>query len=524
MGDEEVQLTQLTKDGNLFFKLPGKVLQAELDRGDFGSLAGLTAGTVKYRLAEKSMKVKMLRRVEQLVEARSFSAEAREKAREFALLATFNNDPYGVVGLLAGVVGQVNSALPIAKPLMPFPKTFSNLVNASLNYSPVGLLRAQNWTAARAIASHSQGRVQQLAKDVDRRFEKFSAEYYSMQTRAAIGTAFMTAIAGAVWATIQAIKNAPPGEEPKDLPLDVTASGHSDFQINRQMREAGTRPLDYSIRIGGGHLPYRDWPAINLVLGAAGGAIDAFRYNGVSDKDAMDQFSLASMASVSAITSKQMLQGFSNLFTALANPDTRGANALENLAGSTIGGFTHPTALRAVETSFVQNANGKVELPDKSTFNGWLYSLTPLAALPVVGNKRKLLNGLGEPIELLPWETIANRFISWGDTVKPHPIYTPLVRAGLFLPVASKAQKIGVDIDNPKGRTMTNEQFYDYARVYGQSLKAQLDEKTVQQLVNDAQSGEDGRQAAQDALESMGRMATADAKDYIEQVLTAKPK
>lgn len=32
-GDEEVTLTNLTKDGTLFFKLPGKVLQAELDRG-----------------------------------------------------------------------------------------------------------------------------------------------------------------------------------------------------------------------------------------------------------------------------------------------------------------------------------------------------------------------------------------------------------------------------------------------------------------------------------------------------------
>jgi hypothetical protein len=32
-GDEEVTLTNLTKDGTLFFKLPGKVLEAELDRG-----------------------------------------------------------------------------------------------------------------------------------------------------------------------------------------------------------------------------------------------------------------------------------------------------------------------------------------------------------------------------------------------------------------------------------------------------------------------------------------------------------
>lgn len=33
VGDEEVVLTNLTKDGTLFFKLPGKVLEAELDRG-----------------------------------------------------------------------------------------------------------------------------------------------------------------------------------------------------------------------------------------------------------------------------------------------------------------------------------------------------------------------------------------------------------------------------------------------------------------------------------------------------------
>jgi hypothetical protein len=32
-GDEEITLTNLTKDGTLFFKLPGKVLEAELDRG-----------------------------------------------------------------------------------------------------------------------------------------------------------------------------------------------------------------------------------------------------------------------------------------------------------------------------------------------------------------------------------------------------------------------------------------------------------------------------------------------------------
>ena len=75
-------------------------------------------------------------------------AALREDARQFALRTTFNNDPYGALGFVAGLLNQAKaSADPkirvAANLITPFTNIVSNVVNESLNFTPAGLLRSE---------------------------------------------------------------------------------------------------------------------------------------------------------------------------------------------------------------------------------------------------------------------------------------------------------------------------------------------------------------------------------------------
>ena len=459
-----------------------KQAQEEFDRGDFA--VALPFGNAGSPMPPKVM---MARRVEQLMERELHEADDIKYSRAFAERATFNADNTGMIGMLADIIGQINSKIGISKVIFPFVRTLSNLTNNALDYTPYGFARAHNFSLAGVMASrfHPDSiKGKEYLRFVRTPIEQASPEYFAQTTRAAFGTAAMLALLG------MALKGLDDEKEGKESQFEITASGPADFTQRKALTSSGWKPN--SIRIGGVRLIWSDWPALNMVLAVLGAHSDALRYNKLGDKEAGEQMVVATLGITKAIMDRSMMSGAANLFRAAGGgPDA--VSASKQLIASAVGGFTNPSALRWVRASFDPQG-----LPEASTTYGWLASMTPAAII----NNRPALNVLGQPIEVYPWEATTKRFVSLTDIISPDPVLSPLMKAGLFVPVARRTKL--TDPATMQPRAMDSEEFYDYAKTYGQTVGRLVTPEMAKSLARLPQ------EAAQKYLDDVVRKAARD--------------
>jgi hypothetical protein len=91
----------------------------------------------------------------------------------------------------------------ITKPINPFPKTMSNLINAAIDYTPYGSLRAEGWNLGTAIAK-SDRYPQQFLREAP---ERGTPEYYALHARAVAGTAAMGSLYMAMMAAVKEFRH-----------------------------------------------------------------------------------------------------------------------------------------------------------------------------------------------------------------------------------------------------------------------------------------------------------------------------
>lgn len=423
----------------------------EMDRGDFE--VELPFGDRGKTMPRELM---LARRVEQLIERELHSEEDIAAARRFAETATFNSDAYGLVGMVADLMGQITNKIGVTKPLLPFPRTISNIVNQAINYTPYGFARAKNFSFAGVLASryHSKSaRGMEFLKYAHPTIDEFSPEYYAQLGRASVGTAGMMLLLAMAMKGLDDEKDK--GERAF---FEITAVGPADFAQRKQLQASGTWEPN-TIRIGSVRLRYTDWPALGVVLAAVGSYSDARRYNKIDEKSAGEQFLMATMGVTSVIFEKQMLSGLSDLFKVIGG-GPEGVSSAKRLASSYAGGFTNPQLVRWVRATFDSTP------PEQSTVQGWLLSMTPMA----LGYDKPSLNLLGDPVERMFFEPTTQRFADITEAIGGvHPVLAPLSKAGVFLPVAKRTSI--TDPSTMQDRSMTGEEFYDYAKIYGQTVK-----------------------------------------------------
>ena len=124
--------------------------------------------------------------------------------------------------------------------------------------------------------------------------------------------------------------------------------------------------------------------------------------------------------------------------------------------------------------------------------------MTPAAII----NNRPALNVLGQPIEVYPWEATTKRFVSLTDIISPDPVLSPLMKAGLFVPVARRTKL--TDPATMQPRAMDSEEFYDYAKTYGQTVGRLVTPEMAKSLARLPQ------EAAQKYLDDVVRKAARD--------------
>lgn len=413
--------------------------------------------------------IRKARRVEQLIEQMTYGNSVMEQGRDFAANATFNSEAYGLIGAtMMTVFGNMNRYAGVAaKPINPFPKTVSNLLNTSLNYTLYGYARAMGWNmGSRWINEDSK--YFRAAPD------RGSAEFYAAHAKATAGTLALGALAMML---AQALKDR---EEKKKPFFEVHGPGPKDPKLRAQWAQSGHKP--FTVRIGGLELRYTDWPGINIPLGMLGTVYDNLVYTN-KEADVLDQLFIGVASVLGTTLDRNMLGGATALFDLMSKNTYDGAKeaALGKLASSYTGGFLKPSFVRYLETV----ATGGYQ--DARSLQGWFLSQTPV--IGAIANN-PAINVLGEPIKVSAWDATAGRLVSLSDT---HPILSPLTTADLVIP-QPQAYKIYDPSKPTMVRPMSAQEEYEYAATYGKIMKERLTPELVQSLTEQAKFAPQGAQ------------------------------
>ena len=477
-------------------------------KGEFGSLAGLQPKTQSYREMNRKIEAGKRRRFNQLrdkfIEKEAgFEKGKMDSIREFAQFATFNNTPTGLIGYLGGaVIGGIAGKTKLLTPFVAFPRTIASIINSGLNYTPYGWLRANGF---------SLGNISGAIRDSEYRFKKpepGSVEYYQLQTKAFYGSLVAFTLIGLAMKDID--------KDWDEAFFAVTGRGPTDQNQKEQLMQAGWR--ENSVKIGPLKFRHTDFPGLNTIFGAMALVSDQYRYGKLSEKDFITVASTAALSVANSIFDKQLLSGMKTLFDAVSDRGDASDKA-KKIIQSYSAGFLNPGIARWMTRTFDIGADGMVGVTDykelNATSGGFLIGLTPLA---VVAGKPKL-NRLGEEIREYPWAATEKRF-GILPTMAPHPVFTPLVRGGLFVPGASINLKINArENGKPVQRKMDREEYYNYSKYNGEYLKRLLTPAKAESLARMARTNQD---AAQKQLEKMADRAKDYAKTRIEAEVRRK--
>jgi hypothetical protein len=338
--------------------------------------------------------------------------------------------------------------------------------------------------------------------------EQGSVEFHKLQAQAFWGSIVAFTLIGLALRDID--------EDWDDAFFAVTGRGPADAEQREQLRASGW--TENTVKFGSLRFKHTDFPGLNTIFGAMALVSDMYRYGNLKEEDLATIATTAAMSIGNSIFDKQLLSGAKTLFEAVSDRGNSSDKA-KRLIQSYTGGFLNPGFARWMTKTFNIGADGMVGVVDykelNSTTAGWLMGLTPMAV--VVGKPE--LNRLGEPIREYPYTATMRRF-GFVPEVKEHPVFSPLVKAGLFVPGASIGLKIK---DFEKGkvvqRKMDREEFYNYSKYNGEYLRRRLTPQKAQAL---ARLASRSPEVAQKELEKLAGDAREYGKNRIEQEIRVK--
>ena len=391
-----------------------------------------------------------------------------EYGKTHAEHATYNNDPEGFLGKMTGIISsQVNTKYKAGKFVFSFMQTLSNIVNQTLDYTPYGFVRGANKTISQSVTKPGE-------KNAPRRFVNDSPEQYAQHAKAAIGTTFMVGLA------FMAYRGYEDEQDGKVPFFTITGAGPEDRLKRQQLIDSGGWK-ENSVKIGNAWVRYMDFPIIGSTLGAIGTMLDALRYK-KDDATVAETMGRATMAAATTILDKQLLQGANNFFQIFrGGQQGQQTSALKRFVGGVVGGFTNPGMVRWIKNTVDMDQKGMVNRLDQSTTGGWLASMIPFS----IGYDTPALNALGDPIQQ-PWYSATTyRFVE--PNRAGHPIFTPIINAGLTLPNPSKSSNFhytdgeGMYVQTTFGKHP--ELFREFVKARGDIMKQLLTPETIAQIV-----------------------------------------
>lgn len=362
------------------------------------------------------------RRVNQLLESRR-PGQLSEDAHQFALLSTFNNQPYGLLGHIGEGIKLVNRKTKLTWLVVPFVDVVTNVVNDSLNYSPVGFGRAAwaDWNLRKT------GTGELFGQPVTNR-----EAIYDAYAKAAIGTMGVAAL----------LALAAGGDGDDDHWFQIFGQGPSNVDAKKGLKAKGWLP--YSLKIGNRYWNFANTP-LAVPLGILGNYLDAVRYRDLDKQDALTRVAYAFSQVPHVIAQQSFLDSVAQLFGALDHvSDTKAGDRAIEVLSRNVTTMVVPQALRQLDRLF----DPRVMEPTDATQR--LVRQIPFARRAL----SPALNALGEPVTLSP-------VTRWTSTEKGDALWNLLAEKRAWP-------------STPGQGLLTPDEHYSLVELRGALLKARL--------------------------------------------------
>jgi hypothetical protein len=357
-----------------------------------------------------------------------------EEAKEYALRVIYSNKPYGVLGIIAERVNQLNAQIPLFRVFAPFVNIVSNVTNESLNYfPPVGYARSRQ--AKRKGELYGKP----LSEDSNTRKDQMGDQF----AKSTLGMVAMTAVGGLAWSM----------KDDEDPWFMVYGTGPRDYGKNKTWRATGALP--YSIKINDTYIPYKD-TVMAIPFAVIGSFLDGHRYNGAQDDELMSRLALSLTYTAGVITENSFLKGI----------QAAAAGINQKMSGDTATKVISQQASRTI-TGAVVPFGGLLRdidrLNDPTRYDGIDIETMLYSQIPFVRRVNKpTLNVLGEPVEM----HVSDRYWS---TPRASEELRYLVERGAFPSFPNKNSTV-----NLFGRDMEPDEFYDYIKMSGEQIRARI--------------------------------------------------
>jgi hypothetical protein len=416
----------------------------------------------------------------------------RDIGKLFGDRTIYTQPPEGLLGGVARGLQTMLREVPVLRYIVPFTNIVANVLDNSINYSPVGFIRSLNEDVARSYFRD----VLNKAPDAQIGEHEVNLLRQDLLAKATMGTA---GIVG-VWALSKI-----PGPNGQPL-MSIHGNGPTDPKKLHQMMDEGWMPNSVSFNLPGMpkpyYIPFEALP-ISVGLSLIGNVEDSNRY--MQGKDALARASYIVTQTGSSMVDRSFLRGIKDVLDSFAGQadEQKGAASLMRLMANTTASQI-PYAGSAMATQLYR------ELADARVYQqgtGWPVAADVLRQVPFmnwIDGSKPRLNVLGEPVTSYPFKRMT------GQLASQDPIWRFLGDNGIFLS-DPRAPKV-------LGQKMNPEQMYLFTERHGRYLK-ELMENNLPAL----QSLEDP-DIRQKMMDQFGRMASKRAKaDVIQELPPQEP-
>jgi hypothetical protein len=395
----------------------------------------------RVALAEGLSGNDLVRRVADITE-RSRPQGIRDNARQYGLRATFNQEPYGVMGFAARAINQFSNNVPAFRFIVPFTNVVANVVNEGLSWFPPTAIGRSLW-------GHFRGELEgrPITSDED---------LYDQHARAALGLVLLSGIFAAAAAY----------KDDEDPAFAVTSLGPHDSGRRAQLRQRGWIP--HSVKLGDRYYSYANTP-IAIPMAWIGNWFDGLKYNRFSERDLVDRLAYAVSNTGQVILDQSFLDGLARFLGGLQKDDPKASGRmLEGFARSATS-IVVPNALRQIDRMFDPTVY------DSPTMEAAMINSIPFARR----TGQPALNVWGQPVQIGTSDAFAS-------AAKEDPVLAALARQKLW--ISTPSSKMLVD-----NLPLTSEEIHVYTAARGPRLHALLSMPGVLATLETVDSSSAGR-------------------------------
>jgi len=381
--------------------------------------------------------VQKRRRIYELMEE-SRPIQMTEDAYGFGAKGTFNHESEGSLGALTNGLSSFLEAVNVkgVKPLrfiIPFTRIITNVVNNTLDYTPVGLIRA-----ARGVRGFKTFEKSPITKPA---FKELTAEERkTLIAKAAIGITLTAALQALHLAGV----------------IEITGAGPDDEEKKKQLRQSGWQP--YSIKVGDKWYSYQYTPLV-FMTGFLGNMNDTQKYGKDDEKTLGKRVQLAASRIGGQVVDMTWINSASTFMGALSerNPEQQARRLNNSLAGM-VRGFVPFSGMINQSSEAVQNI---FNMPQKQVNNSWQ---ALIQNIPIARNSlNDKINALGDPIVrdtdvLISKET-------------EDPVWNFLLDKGGWVATVNRGTLIIPDAETKEERPTTDDEYYEFSKLRGQKIK-----------------------------------------------------